>query len=54
MKRSSWCLAAIKNDTDVFVNCKFHSDKNKWEPTTISKSKRPSYATDFLIKDIDS
>jgi len=51
--RSKWCKEVLDNiDTDekVLVNCKFHSDKNKWEPILLSKSTRPSLTDDFDIK----
>lgn len=47
--KSNWCKNLFDDDDNsVLVSCKFHDDKNKWEPLRLSKSKKPSYVDDFL------
>ena len=35
------------NTENLLVNCKYHEDKHKWEPISISSSKRPSFINEF-------
>lgn len=52
--KSKWCKEIMENtDSNILVHCKFHEDKNKWEPISVSTSKRPSAITDFDVKYID-
>ena len=52
MDRSIWCKEIFtKSDSDaILVKCKFHSDKNKWEPFETSNASRPSIINEFDIK----
>ena len=38
-----------ENNGKVLVNCKFHDDKQKWEPINISLGKRPSLTSEFMV-----
>jgi hypothetical protein len=50
---SKWCKSLFDNTDNVLIHCKFHEDKGKWEPVSISTRKRPSYITEFDIKEYD-
>lgn len=53
MERSKWCKDVSDDREDgILVNCKFHTDKMKWEPIEIAKTKRPSFITDFDVKEL--
>lgn len=48
LARSKWCKEIMEqSDGSVMVNCKFYSDKNKWEPITLSNEEKPSKISDF-------
>jgi len=52
LSTSKWCREITENAISeskkyILVNCKYHSDKNKWEPFQISNEKRPSFISDF-------
>ena len=50
MERSKWCKETIdKTEGHILVGCKFHQEKQKWEPINISTAKRPSCVNDFKI-----
>jgi hypothetical protein len=51
MERSIWCQELFEMQTgNILVNCKFHEDKQKWEPIKIAEdAKRPSVVTDFVV-----
>lgn len=52
--RSKWCKNTIESsDGKVLVHCKYHIDKQKWEPISISTAKRPSSVDDFEMKYIE-
>jgi hypothetical protein len=52
--RSKWCSETIeKYGGDVNVNCKYHKDNHKWEPISISTSKRPSFIDEFDLIRLD-
>ena len=53
--RSSWCKEIMDNSPkgELLVNCKYYSEKYKWEPILISTSKRPSFIEDFDVKQIE-
>jgi hypothetical protein len=48
-QKSSWCKKEMENNESILVSCKFHENKNKWEPNSISNAKRPSFNVDFDI-----
>ena len=52
ISKSKWCSETmVQNHCDtLLVNCKYHNDKNKWEPIRVSTSKRPNSINDFDIK----
>lgn len=56
IQKSQWCKSILKDSIDgsILVNCKYHKDKNKWEPNEISTGKRPSfiYMMDFKEMEI--
>lgn len=50
MSRSKWCKEIIEqSDGNILVNCKYHPNKEKWEPILISTSKRPSYVSELQL-----
>lgn len=50
LERSKWCQNIIEeNNGKVLVHCKFHDEKQKWEPIGVADAKRPSLATEFMI-----
>jgi hypothetical protein len=54
VKRSAWCKEVVdESDGNVLVNCKYHAEKHKWEPISVSTSKRPSFASDFDVISLD-
>jgi hypothetical protein len=54
MERSIWCQELFDMQAcNILVNCKFHKDKQKWEPIQVAESaKRPNVVTDFIINKI--
>lgn len=54
-EKSQWCndLFSSQNNLSnngILVNCKYHTNKNKWEPISIDENaKKPSYVSDFDI-----
>jgi hypothetical protein len=50
---SKWCKSQFDNTDNILVHCRFHEDKGKWEPISISTKKRPSYITEFYVKEYD-
>jgi hypothetical protein len=62
IEKSNWCKNAFKNINfegnycacdKILVNCKFHIDKQRWEPISISNASRPSFISDFQPLNID-
>src|SRR3989338_4990917 len=53
MERSKWCQELFNDENTgfVLVHCKFHSDKQKWEPIQRAPAtfRKPSDAFDFTI-----
>lgn len=51
LERSKWCQRVIdENNGSVLVNCKFHDEKQKWEPISVAdEAKKPSLSTDFIV-----
>lgn len=39
--------SSTKKEHVKLIHCKFHKDKNKWEPISISNASKPSLNTDF-------
>lgn len=48
--RSKWCKELFSDNESVVVKCKFHDDKNKWEPIEIVDMK-PSLISEFDISE---
>jgi hypothetical protein len=46
MSRSKWCKELFIDADSVVVKCKFHKDKNKWEPVSVTDDK-PTLITSF-------
>jgi len=51
MSSSKWCrnIVAQNQGNPLLVKCRFHPQKNKWEPFATSTASRPSYITDFNV-----
>jgi hypothetical protein len=51
LERSKWCQRVIEeNNGSVLVNCKFHDEKQKWEPISVAdEAKKPSLSTEFIV-----
>lgn len=51
MERSVWCQELFEDGNgSALVNCKYHSDKCKWEPVDVAKdAKRPSSSDEFSV-----
>jgi hypothetical protein len=53
MERSVWCQELFEdgnNTSGCLVNCKFHIEKQKWQPIQIAEgAKRPSTSDEFTI-----
>jgi hypothetical protein len=51
LERSKWCQEVMNEcNGSTLVNCKFHDEKQKWEPICIAKdAKKPSLVNDFVI-----
>jgi hypothetical protein len=50
LERSKWCQNVInENNGKLLVHCKFHEDKQKWEPISIADEKRPSLTNEFMV-----
>ena len=50
--RSIWCQNLFDDDNigPIFVNCKFHEDKQKWEPIQkVENANKPSKTSQFNI-----
>jgi hypothetical protein len=54
LERSEWCNEVMneENVSGILVKCKYHESKQKWEPLSISNSKRPSDVDDFNKRSI--
>lgn len=57
LQRSKWCNEIFRKDGNeklvdsILVHCKYHRDKNKWEPVSIANNaKRPSLVEEFIIQ----
>lgn len=49
--RSDWCKKTLDtSEGSVLVNCIYHDDKQKWEPTDISTATKPSFVSQFDVK----
>ena len=46
--RSKWCKDLFIDNESVVVKCKFHKDKNKWEPVSVTDDK-PTLISSFDI-----
>ena len=55
IKKSKWCKDLIVKSVNnsVLVECNYDVDKKKWEPVREVDAKRPSYADDFKIIEIE-
>jgi hypothetical protein len=52
LEKSRWCENLFESsDSDtILVNCKYHEDKQKWEPIkVVTDAKKPSLTNDFEI-----
>ena len=49
LKTSTWCREIMdKHNGVAYVNCKYHEDKNKWEPVSIAENvSKPSLTSAF-------
>lgn len=49
INKSQWCksIYETKGDDKILVSCKYHEDKQKWEPVDVSSAKRPSLISEL-------
>lgn len=54
LERSKWCQEIMKQcNGSTLVHCKFHDEKQKWEPISVAKNAtRPSFVEEFTVIEV--